>query len=64
VESARGLAAVQNTRREVTVFNGSMRPLAAFEHPSNVIYAGFDGSGERLLVLTGAQEVFIENIPR
>jgi hypothetical protein len=64
VESARGLAAVQNTRRAITAFNGSMRSLAAFEYPSNVIYAGFDGSGERLLVLTGAQEVFIENIPK
>jgi WD40 repeat protein len=64
VESTRGLAAVQNTQRAITVFNGSMRSLAAFEYPSNVIYAGFDGPGERLLVLTGAQEVFIENIPK
>jgi hypothetical protein len=40
-----------------------MRPVADFEYPRNVIYAGFDGEGKRLLAVTGAQEIFVENLP-
>jgi hypothetical protein len=32
--------------------------------PGNVIYCGFDGEGKRLLMVTGAQEVFIEEVGR
>jgi hypothetical protein len=63
VDTARGLAAIQNQPGIITVVNGSMRSLAAFEFPRNITYAGFDGAGKRLLVLSGAQEVFIESIP-
>jgi len=39
-----------------------MRTVKQFRYPRNIVYAGFDGAGKRLLVLTGAQEVFIEDL--
>jgi hypothetical protein len=62
VDSARGLVAVRNQVGDVVIFDKSMQPIADFEYPRNVIYAGFDGEGKRLLTVTGAQEVFIENL--
>ena len=63
VDATRSLVAVRNQPGQVVVFDGSMRPVADFEYPRNVIYAGFDGEGKRLLAVTGAQEVYIENLP-
>jgi hypothetical protein len=63
VDAARGLAAVQNQPGRLVVLDGSMQPVADFEYPRNVVYAGFDGSGKRLLAVTGAQEVFVEYLP-
>ena len=63
VDPARGLVAVRNQPGQVVIFDKSMQPVADFEYPRNVIYAGFDGEGKRLLAVTGAQEVFVENLP-
>jgi WD40 repeat protein len=63
VDSSRARVAMSHKPGSITVFNESMRPLETFEFPRHIIYAGFDGNGKRLLVLSGAQEVFIEDIP-
>lgn len=63
VNETRNLAAVQNEPGTLTVYDGSMKRIASFPFPGNIIYAGFDGDGKRLLTLTGSQEVFIQNIP-
>lgn len=63
VDPVQGRAAMQNQPGRVLVFNSSLKQLAEFIYPGNVIYAGFDGAGQRLLAVTGAQEVFIETLP-
>ncbi len=63
VDPARGLAAIENEPGTVVVFTPSMRKMAEFVFPGDVLYAGFDKAGERLLAVTRAQEVFIENLP-
>jgi hypothetical protein len=60
---ARGLVSVQNEPGVIVVFDSSMRRLAEYALPGHVIYAGFDGEGKRLLAITGAQEVFIQELP-
>jgi hypothetical protein len=64
VNASRGLVGVQNQPGVIAVFDSSMHPLAEYTLPGNVIYAGFDGEGMRLLAVTGSQEVFIEGVPR
>ena len=62
VDTVRGQVAIQNELGSISIFDKSMRTVRQFQYPRNVIYAGFDGAGKRLLVLTGEQEVFIEEI--
>jgi beta-barrel assembly-enhancing protease len=62
-DTAHGRIAMSNKLGSVSVLDKELRALAEFEYPRNVIYAGFDGDGKRLLVVTGAQEVFIERLP-
>ncbi|HUI54690.1 MAG TPA: hypothetical protein VLY04_06940 [Bryobacteraceae bacterium] len=64
VNVARGVVGVQNQPGVITVFDGSMHRLAEYALPGNVIYAGFDGEGKRLLAVTGSQQVFIQEVPR
>lgn len=61
--SARQLAAIQNRPGSIAVLDGSMRAVAEFDLHTNVIFAGFDAAGKRLLTLTGTQEVFIQELP-
>jgi len=63
IDPVRTQVAVQNQLGRIMVFDASMQRVAEFEYPRNVIFAGFDGQGRRLLTVTGAQEVFIENLP-
>ena len=63
VDGARGQVGVQNDPGAIVVYDHSMKPVASFRFPGNIIYAGFDGSGQRLLAVTGAQEVFVEDLP-
>ncbi len=64
VNASRGLVGIQNQPGVVEVFDSSMRRLSEYALPGNVVYAGFDGEGKRLLAVTGAQQVFIEEVPR
>jgi hypothetical protein len=64
VNASRGLVGVQNQPGVIEVFDSSMHRLAEYALPGNVIYAGFDGEGMRLLAVTGSQQVFIEEVPR
>ncbi len=64
VNAARGLVGVQNHPGAIVVFDSSMRRVIEYTLPGNVIYAGFDQPGNRLLAVTGSQEVFIEDVPR
>jgi len=57
------LAAIQNRPGSIAVLDGSMRAVAEFDLHTNVIFAGFDAAGKRLLTLTGTQEVFIQELP-
>ena len=63
VDPARGQVGVQNDPGAIVVYDHGMKPVANFRFPGNIIYAGFDGEGKRLLAVTGAQEVFIEDLP-
>jgi hypothetical protein len=62
-DSQQGLVAVQNESGRLTVFDRSMRQVAEFTFPGNVIYAGFDGNGKRLLAVSGSEDVFILDLP-
>jgi WD40 repeat protein len=62
-DPAHGRVAASNQIGSIAVLDARLRPIANFDYPRNVIYAGFDGTGTRLLVVTGAQEVFIEVLP-
>ncbi len=62
-DPVRSLVAVQDPQGHITVLDPSMRQIAGFDYPRNVIYAGFDRDGKRLLMVTSAQEAFIENLP-
>lgn len=64
VNASRGLVGVQNQPGVIEVFDSSMHRLAEYAMPGNVIYAGFDGEGFRLLAVTGSQQVFIQELPR
>jgi WD40 repeat protein len=61
--SARQLAAVQNRPGSIAVFDGAMHVIAEFDLQTNVIFAGFDAAGKRLLTLTGTQDVFVHDLP-
>jgi hypothetical protein len=63
VDKARGRVATSNQAGTVLVSDQAMRPIASFEYPQNVIYAGFDGEGKRLLAITGLQDVFVDALP-
>jgi len=63
VDGARGQVGVQNDPGAITIYDHNMKPVTNFKFPGNIIYAGFDASGQRLLAVTGAQEVFIEDLP-
>lgn len=63
VDAPRARVATTNQMNAVIVYDSAMRALATFEYPRNVVYAGFDGDGRKLIVVTGAQEVFIESLP-
>ena len=61
--SARQFAAIQNRPGSISVLDGSMQTVAEFVLGTNVIFAGFDAAGKRLLTLTGTQDVFIRDLP-
>jgi hypothetical protein len=63
VDRRRGQVGMQNEPGAMVVYDHNMKPVANFKFPGNIIYAGFDGDGKRLLAVTGAQEVFIEDLP-
>src|SRR6185295_386028 len=63
VDATRGMVAVQNQPGRLVILDSAMQPVADFDYPRNIVYAGFDGQGKRLLAVTGAQEIFVENIP-
>jgi len=62
-DPARSLVAIQNQPGSIAIFDSSMHQVGGFTVPGNVVYAGFDKQGKRLLVLTGAQVVFVEDVP-
>ena len=62
VDPALSRVAVENQLGSIAVLDASLRTVNRFQYPRNVVYAGFDGAGKRLLVLTGEQEVFIEDL--
>jgi hypothetical protein len=63
VDPVRGRVAATNQLGAVVVSDSSLKTIVSFEYPRNVIHAGFDASGTRLIVVTGAQDVFIETLP-
>jgi hypothetical protein len=58
-----GHVAVQGQPGTVTVLDQDMHSVAEFIHSGNVVYAGFDGTGKRLLCVTASEEFFLHDIP-
>jgi hypothetical protein len=63
VDQKQGRVAASNQAGTVTVSDAALNAVASFSYPRNIIYAGFDGEGKRLLVVTGSQDVYIEALP-
>lgn len=63
VDPVHARVATSNQAGNVLISDQAMRPVASFEYPQNVIYAGFDGEGKRLLAITGLQDVFVDALP-
>jgi hypothetical protein len=63
INSARGLVAIENQAGKIAIFDSGMQALADFSYPGEILHAGFDSQGKRLLVLTSKEEVFVDDLP-
>ena len=59
-----GRICLENTDGDVSIYDGaSMKEVAHFNFPAAVSYSGFSGDGQRLLVVTAQQKVYIQPLP-